>query len=75
MSQASDGMSYDPQGRSKPVVEPGEFPFAVAHLDHLHINGMTGALQKAGGDLRYVFDTDAERVKTWQAEFSASKNC
>ena len=69
MSQAADGMSYDPQGQSKPVVEPGEFPFAVAHLDHLHINGMTGALQKAGGDLRYVFDTDAERVKAWQKQF------
>ncbi len=69
MSQASDGMSYDPQGQSKPVVEPGEFPFAVAHLDHMHINGMTGALQKAGGDLRYVFDTDAERVTSWQKQF------
>jgi predicted dehydrogenase len=69
MSQAADGMSYDPQGQSKPVVEPGEFPFAVAYLDHMHINGMTGALQKAGGDLRYVFDTDVERVKAWQKQF------
>lgn len=66
-------MSYDPQGQSKPVVEPGEFPFAVAHLDHLHINGMTGALQRAGGDLRYVYDTDPERARTWQKQFPEAK--
>jgi predicted dehydrogenase len=69
MSQAADGMSYDPQGQTKHVVTPGEFPFAVAYLDHMHINGMTSALQRAGGELRYVYDTDAERVKTWQAQF------
>lgn len=73
MSQAADGMSYDPQGQSKPVVGPGEFPFAVAHLDHLHINGMTGALQRAGGDLRYVYDTEPDRVAQWQKQFPEAK--
>lgn len=69
MSQAADGMSYDPQGKSKPVVKPGEFPFAVAHLDHMHILGMTGALQNAGAELRYLYDTDPQRAATFQKQF------
>ena len=32
MSQKSDGMNYAPQGKPNPVVKPGEFAFAAAHL-------------------------------------------
>ena len=47
--QASDGMNYAPKGVPKPVVQAGEFPFAVAHLDHGHIFGQTNGLLEAGG--------------------------
>ena len=46
--QVSDGMNYAPQGKPNPVVKPGEFQFAAAHLDHGHINGMVNALTEAG---------------------------
>lgn len=61
-------MNYDPQGAAKPVVDEGQFPFAVAHLDHGHINGMTKALENAGGTLKYVYDTDFARVANFQKE-------
>ncbi len=58
---SSDGMTYDPKGSAKHVVKPGEFVFSVARLDHAHIYGMVGALKRAGGTLKSVFDTDEKR--------------
>jgi predicted dehydrogenase len=69
MSQKADGMSYNPEGQSKVVVEPGEFPYAAAYLDHMHIIGMTSALQQAGGDLRYIYDADSKRAVEFQKTF------
>jgi hypothetical protein len=39
--QKSDGMNYAPQGKPRPVVGPGEFIFAAAHLEHGHIYGQS----------------------------------
>ena len=50
MSQKSDGMNYAPQGKPSPVVKPGEFVFAAAHLDHGHIYGQCNGLLEAGAD-------------------------
>ena len=33
MTQKADGMNYAPKGKPNPVVKPGEFIFAAAHLD------------------------------------------
>jgi predicted dehydrogenase len=60
--QKSDGMTYAPEGRPAPVVDPGEFPFAAVALDHGHIYGQSKGLTEAGGDLRYVFDPDPAKV-------------
>lgn len=68
MSKA-DGMNYDPGGQSKPVVEAGEFAYAVAYLDHGHINGMASALAKAGGTLKYLYDRDPARVAEFQKQY------
>ncbi|MDR3229316.1 MAG: Gfo/Idh/MocA family oxidoreductase [Puniceicoccales bacterium] len=54
--QKGDGMNYAPQGKSRPVVKPGEFVFAAAHFDHGHINGMASGLTEAGGTLKWLFD-------------------
>lgn len=64
-----DGMFYAPQGKPKPVVAPGDFPFAAVHLDHGHIYGMCNGLVEAGGELRYVYDPDPEKVAAFQQRF------
>ena len=60
---SNDGMTYAPKGKPSPVVKPGEFVFAAAHLDHGHIFGQCNGLIEAGATLRYVYDTDAKRVE------------
>ncbi|MEM9754038.1 MAG: Gfo/Idh/MocA family oxidoreductase [Planctomycetota bacterium] len=72
MASASDGMNYAPQGKPEPVVKPGEFQFAVAALDHGHINGQTNGLTEAGGTLKYVFDKlDAGKAKAFAENYGA----
>ncbi|MGO2312026.1 Gfo/Idh/MocA family protein [Brachybacterium tyrofermentans] len=65
----SEGANYAPAAMPKPVVEPGEFVFAVMHLDHGHIFGMTQGLIGAGGSPKWVYDTDAERAAAFQEKF------
>ena len=55
-------MNFAPSGKPVPVVQPGEFPFAAAFLDHGHIYGQCNGLREAGGELRYVYDPDPARV-------------
>lgn len=57
-----DGANYAPVGQSVKVVEPNEFYFSVAYLDHGHINGQTNGLLQAGATLKYVYDTDEKRL-------------
>jgi len=71
--QKSDGMSYAPQGVPKPVVGAGEFPFAVAHLDHGHIFGQTNGLLEAGGELKWVYDPDQAKVDAFIAKYPGAK--
>lgn len=59
---AKEGLSYAPQGKPKPVCQPGEFPFAAAALDHGHIYGQCNGLLEAGGELRYVYDPDPAKI-------------
>lgn len=56
-------MNYAPEmGQAQTVVEPGEFVFAAAYFDHGHIYGQIDGLASAGATLRYVFDTQDDRV-------------
>lgn len=71
MSGKSDGMNYAPQGRPQPVVGPGEFVFAAAHLDHGHIYGQCNGLCEAGGGLKWVYDPDPGKVEAFRARFPA----
>jgi len=64
-----DGMTYAPTGKARPVVEKGEFVFAVSHLDHGHINGQTNGLLEAGGTLKYVYDSDLTRVEAFVKDY------
>ncbi len=68
MSGAADGMNYAPTGRPRPVVEPGEFVFAASHLDHGHIYGQCNGLLEAGGQLKWVYDPDPQKVATFLSQ-------
>lgn len=69
MSQKSDGMNYAPQGARRAVVTPGEFPFAAAFLEHGHIYGQCNGLLEAGGELKWVYDRDPQKVNAFRAKF------
>ncbi len=56
-----------------PVVKPGEFVFAAAHLDHNHIDGMCRSLVDAGATLKWVFDPDAKKTAAFQRRYPAIK--
>ncbi len=60
---------YAPRPKPRPVVQPGEFVFAAAHLDHGHINGMCGALIEAGATLKWVYEPDAAKRDAFRKHF------
>ncbi|WP_193105589.1 Gfo/Idh/MocA family protein [Brachybacterium sp. FME24] len=70
---ASEGANYAPAPMPQPVVEPGEFVFAVMHLDHGHIGGMTQGLVDAGGTPKWVYDTQPERAAAFVEKFPEVK--
>lgn len=65
----SEGANYAPAPMPQPVVEPGEFVVAAAHLDHGHIYGMTEGLIGAGATLKWVYDPDPAKVEAFRAKF------
>lgn len=69
MTQNSDGQSYAPEGPPQPVVQPGAFVFAAAHLDHGHIFGQCNGLIEAGATLKWVYDPDVDKVRAFRAKF------
>jgi len=73
MTQKADGMNYAPESKARPVVEPGEFVFSAAHLDHGHINGQTNGLLEAGATLRHVYDPDPKKVEAFLKRYPQAK--
>jgi predicted dehydrogenase len=69
MVDIKDGASYAPTAEVEPVVQPGEFQFAAAYLDHGHIYGQCNGLRDAGATLKWVYDPDADRVATFVEAF------
>ncbi len=69
MNARYDGMTYAPEGQPRPVVQPGEFVFAAAHLDHGHIYGQCNGLLEAGAQLKWVYDPDPQRVATFCGKY------
>ncbi len=62
-------MNYAPQGKPQPVVKPGEFTFAAAHLDHGHIYGQCNGLTEAGAGLKWVYDPDPKKIEAFRQKF------
>ncbi|GIO56564.1 Gfo/Idh/MocA family protein [Paenibacillus cineris] len=68
-AQHKDGMNYAPEGKPNHVVEPGEFVFAAAALDHGHIYGMCNGLIEAGATLKWVYDPEPARSQAFADKF------
>jgi len=73
MNARYDGMTYAPQGKPRPVVQPGEFIFAAAHLDHGHIYGQCNGLLEAGAQLKWVHDPDPRRIATFLSKYPQAR--
>ncbi|MEM7019833.1 MAG: Gfo/Idh/MocA family oxidoreductase [Pseudomonadota bacterium] len=69
MSNIRHGASYAPKTSPKHVVQPNDFRFAAAFLDHGHIYGQTNGLLDAGGTLTAVYDPDPERAAVFAKAF------
>jgi predicted dehydrogenase len=67
------GFNYAPEGKPRPVVQPGEFNFAAAYFDHGHIYGQINGLAEAGGTLKYVYDPDPARCAQTLKKFPDAK--
>ena len=65
--------TYVPGPKPKPVVKPGEFVIAAAHLDHGHITGQCSALIEAGATLKWVFEPDARKRDSFLNRFKQAK--
>ena len=68
-----DGMNYAPKGKPQPVVQPGDFIFAAAALDHGHIYGMCNGLIEAGATLKWVYDPDPQKIEQFLKQYPQTK--
>lgn len=67
---AKEGFNYAPTtSYREKVVQPGEFPFAAAYLDHGHIFGQCGGLVDAGANLSKIFDPDPAKAHALREKF------
>jgi predicted dehydrogenase len=69
----SDGANYAPTSAARHVVEPGAFRFAVAYLDHGHINGQTHGLIEAGAQLVSLYEPDDARRQQFADRFPQAR--
>ena len=68
-----EGINFAPKGKPAPVVSKGEFVFAAIGLDHGHIGGMSNGLIEAGGELKYIYDPDEEKLNRYLAMYPNAK--
>lgn len=69
--QKMNGMFYAPvfEGKTEPVVGPGEFPISVVGLDHGHIYAMVQGLVEAGATPMSVYDDDPAKTARFLQTF------
>ena len=73
LPRRSGSTAYAPGPKPTPVVKPGEFVFAAAHLDHGHINGQCSSLIEAGAALKWVFEPDPKKRAAFLRQFPQAK--
>lgn len=62
-------LNFVAESPPKPVCAKGDFPFAATNLDHAHIYGQCRGLIEAGGELRWVYDSDSEKISAFRTVF------
>jgi predicted dehydrogenase len=73
MAPRSEGMNHMPTGKPAPVVEPGEFCFAMVGLHHGHVGGMSNGLQEAGATLKWIYDPIPEKMEQYLKMYPHAK--
>ena len=68
MTIPADILAHLPAIQPGLVVEPGEFVFAAAFLEHGHIYGQCSGLIAAGAQLKWVYDPDPKKVEAFLAQ-------
>ncbi|MDG1986830.1 MAG: Gfo/Idh/MocA family oxidoreductase [Halieaceae bacterium] len=64
-----DGENYAPSTKTEKVVEPDQFQFAAAFLDHGHIYGQCNGLCDAGATIKWAYDPNMARCKKFCEAF------
>jgi predicted dehydrogenase len=72
-SRGTTRVPYEPGPKPKPVVKPGEFVFAAAHLDHSHVFEQCAQLIEAGATLKWVFEPDPNRRQAFLKRYPRTK--
>ena len=73
MTTPADAVYQVPEKKPSRVCGKGEFIFAAAFLEHGHIYGQCNGLIEAGGELRWVYDSDPDRLKQFSATYPGVK--
>lgn len=68
-TEPAPSTKYVPGSKAGPVVKGREFVFAAAHLDHNHINDQCGELIAAGAVLKWVFEPDEAKRKSFLSRY------
>jgi predicted dehydrogenase len=66
-------MPQTPAARRTQAATPGEFTFAAAFFDHDHILGMCGGLCGAGARLKWAFDPDPAKLRSFREKFPQAR--
>ncbi|SFL46139.1 Predicted dehydrogenase [Salibacterium qingdaonense] len=69
MMNHSNTLHFEPEPKPEAVVGPGEFKIAAIGLEHGHINNMCAKLEQAGAEVKWVYDSDTEKLKAFQEKF------
>jgi predicted dehydrogenase len=60
---------YAPREMPRPVVSPGEFVLAAAHLDHDHLFGQCQRLVEAGAALKWIYEPDPAKLRRFRERY------
>ena len=74
MANLRDGMNWAPRAaKPQPVVAPGDFVFAATHFHPRPLYGQINGLREAGGQLKWIWDHDAARLREVAEKFPEAR--
>jgi predicted dehydrogenase len=70
---SADGITRVPLRKPAPACEPGDFAIAATHLENGHIYPQCNGLIEAGAHIKWVYDSDTEKVNTFLKSFPQAR--